>query len=181
MMWPIKIGKHSESAGPSRLQEGVMANTDFPFTLDRRRLLASAVAVTAASAVPGGECSAAALGDTVQTPPLTPDVQAPNVCAATARRLLEIGRRNQIRQEAGLPLLPVAREWRRVKQLEDRQAREEAFEQFAAAHEKEIWDQVLKQRREKEQNPDWCPRTLFEGVDCQRQVRKILREQFGQA
>ena len=56
-----------------------------------------------------------ALADTVQIPALTPEVPPLNVCAATARRLLEIARRNEIRREAKLPLLPIAKELRRMK------------------------------------------------------------------
>jgi hypothetical protein len=144
-------------------------------SIDRRSLLASAAALTAAGAVPGADRPTTASREAL---PPAPNVQTTNVSAATARRFIEIGRRNEIRREAGLPPLKVAAEWRRIKEVEDRQAREEAFERFAAIHEKEIWDQVLKQRREKEQNPDWRPVTLAEGVDCQRQVRKILRDQF---
>jgi hypothetical protein len=69
------------------------------------------------------ECSTAALGDTVQTSPLTPDVQAPNVCA-TARRL------------ANLPALSIATEMRRMKVWED----EKDFERFESTHGKAIWE-----------------------------------------
>jgi len=150
-----------------------MAGPDFSL-IDRRRLLASAAAMTAAGAMPRADRHTAASHKAL---PPAPAVQTTKVRAAKGR-LADIVRRNIIRREAGLPLLLVAAEWRRIKRWEDRQARDEAFERFAAAHEKEIWGQVLKQRREKEQNPDWWPHTLFEGVDCQRQVRKILRDQF---
>ena len=120
-----------------------MAGPNFPL-IDRRRLLASAAAMTAASAVPGADHPIVAPSDPIQALPLTLDVRTTNVCVAAARRFIEIGRRNQIRQEAGLPLLPVATEWRRVKQLEEKQTRDEAFEQFAAAHEKGIWDRVFE-------------------------------------
>jgi hypothetical protein len=51
-----------------------------------------------------------------------------------------------------------------MKELDNRQERDEAFERFEATREKEIWDQALDNRREKERNPDWRPRTLVEGV-----------------
>jgi len=95
-----------------------MAGLNFPL-IDRRRLLASAAAMTAACGVPGADHPIAAPSDPIQALPLIPDVRTTNVCVAAARRFIEIGRRNQIRQEAGLPLLPVATEWRRVKQLEE--------------------------------------------------------------
>jgi hypothetical protein len=82
------------------------------------------------------ECSTAALGDTVQTSPLTPDVQAPNVCAATARRLAEIARRNEIRRDANQPALSIATEMRRMKVWED----EKDFERFESTHGKAIWE-----------------------------------------
>lgn len=49
------------------------------------------------------------------------------------RRLLEIARRNEIRREANLPLLSIAKELRRMKQQESQKTREmmaEAQEQF---------------------------------------------------
>ena len=52
------------------------------------------------------------------------------------------------------------------------------FERFAAQHRKELWDQVLKPRREAEGNPNWSPRNWAEGVGYQSQVHKILRGQF---
>ena len=92
---------------------------------------------------------------------------------AKARRFIEIVQRNQIRREAGLPLLAVAAEWRRMKELEDRQA----FEQFAAVHAQAVLDDLLKRRRETEGNPNWRP-SWMEGVRYQTRVNKILREKF---
>ena len=53
----------------------------------------------------------------------------------------------------------------------------EEFERFQAAYGKAVWDQVLKQRREAEGNPNWRP-SWIEGVRYQTEVYKILREQF---
>jgi hypothetical protein len=124
-----------------RLQEGIMAEADFPLKIDRRRL--------------------------------TPEVPPLNVCAATARRLLEIARRNELRQEAKLPLLPVAKELRRIKRQEEL----EGFGRFEAAHAQAVWQEVLKARREAEGNPNWRP-SWIEGISYQTQVNKILWEQF---
>ena len=96
-----------------------------------------------------------------------------NVCAATARRLLEIARRNEIRQEAKLPLLPIAKELRRMKKQEEL----EEFERFEATYGKVVWEEVLKPRREAEDNPNWRP-SWMEGVRYQSEVYKILRQQF---
>ena len=53
----------------------------------------------------------------------------------------------------------------------------EEFERFEAAYGKAVWDQVLKQRREAEGNPNWRP-TWIEGISYQTQVDKILGEKF---
>jgi hypothetical protein len=42
-----------------------------------------------------------------------------DVCPATAGRLAEIARRNRIRQDAGLPLLSITKELRRMKRTTD--------------------------------------------------------------
>ena len=57
------------------------------------------------------------------------------------------------------------------------QERLQEFEQFETAYGKAVWDQVLKQRREAEGNPNWLP-SWMEGVSYQIQVRKTLCEQF---
>ena len=81
-----------------------MAGPDFP-RIDRRRLLTSAAAVTASGVLPGVKrAAAAAAPDLFQSPPLTPKAEPANCCPATARRLFEIARRNEIRREAKLPL-----------------------------------------------------------------------------
>jgi hypothetical protein len=104
-----------------------------------------------------------------------------NVCAATARRLLDIARRNEIRRQAGLPLLSTVKELRRMKQQEDEELRRIEFERFEAQHRNAVWDEVLKPRREAETNPNWFPRNWAEGVGYQSEVYKILRERFAAA
>jgi hypothetical protein len=68
------------------------------------------------------------------------------VCATTARRVIEC--RNRLRRDAGLPLLEVAKEWRRMKEQDDSQKFSDAFGRFAAKYSKSVWDEVLKPRRE---------------------------------
>jgi hypothetical protein len=88
-----------------------MARPDFPLNIDRRRLLTSAAAtVTATGILPGVKLADAAAADVLQSSPLTRKAEPRNFCAATARRLFEIARRNEIRREAKLPLLPIAKE-----------------------------------------------------------------------
>jgi len=150
-----------------------MARRDFPLNIDRRRLLTTGAAVATAAIALRADRVDAALADTVQLPALTPEVPPLNVCPATARRLLEIARRNEIRREAKLPLLPIAKELRRIKRQEDL----EEFERFEAAYGRVVWEEVLKARREAEGNPNWRPNWM-EGVHYQSEVSKILRAQF---
>jgi hypothetical protein len=98
------------------------------------------------------------------------------VCATTARRLAEIECRNQLRREAKLPVLGIARELRHLKEQADRQKFWEAFRPFAAKHRQAVWDEVLKPRRELE-GPNWRPNWI-EGMAYQSEVYRILRERF---
>jgi hypothetical protein len=150
-----------------------MAEADIPLSINRRWLLISATAVTATGSIlPGVKLVDAAAADVLQSSPLTPKAEPANFCPATARRLLEIARRNEIRREAKLRLLPIAKELRRIKQQEDL----EEFERFDAVYGKAAWEEVLKAHRD-EEGPNWRP-SWMEGVSCQTQVNKILREQF---
>jgi len=151
-----------------------MAEADFPLSINRRRLMTAAAAVTATGGIwPGVKLADAAAADVLQSPPLMLEVGPANFCAATARRLLEIARRNEIRREAKLPLLPIAKELRRIKRQEDL----EEFGRFEAAYGKAVWEQVLKSRREAEGDPNWRPNSL-EGMFYQSQVHNTLWEQF---
>jgi hypothetical protein len=154
-----------------------MARRDFPLNIDRRRLLATGAAVVTAAIVPRAESVKAALANAAQPASLPAEAPALNVCAATARRLLDIARRNEIRREAGLPLLSTVKELRRLKQYEDG----ELFERFKAQHRDVVWEEVLKPRRAAEGNPNWFPRNWAEGVGYQSEVYKILRERFAAA
>jgi hypothetical protein len=136
-------------------------------------LLATGAAVATAAIVARAGCAKAALTNAAQPATLPAETPALKLCAATARRLLEIARRNEIRQQAKLPLLPIAKELRRIKRQEER----EQFERFEAVHGKAVRDQVLKPRWEAEGNPNWRP-TWMEGLCIQNQVRRILWEQF---
>jgi hypothetical protein len=149
-----------------------MARRDFPLNIDRRRLLATGAAVATAAIALRADRVDVALADTVQVSALTPEVPPLNVCAATARRLLEIARRNEIRREAKLPLLPIAKELRRMKKQEEL----EEFERFAAGRRTAVLEEVLRPRREAE-GPNWRP-SWMEGVRYQSEVHKILRQRF---
>jgi hypothetical protein len=150
-----------------------MAEADFPLSINRRRLMTAAAAVTASGVLPGVKRADAAAADVLQSSPLTLEPEPANFCAATARRLLEIARRNEIRRDANLPLLPIARELRRMKDQEDL----EEFERFVAGRRTAVLEEVLRPRREAEWNPHWRP-SWMEGVSYQTQVNKILRLKF---
>ena len=127
-----------------------MAKPDFPLNIDRRRLLATGAAAATAAIAPGAGSVKAAFANAAQPATLPAETPALKLCAATARRLLEIARRNEIRREAKLPLLPIAKELRRNKRQEDL----EEFERFEAVHGKAVWQEALKPRRETEGNPN---------------------------
>jgi hypothetical protein len=92
-------------------QEARMAPTH-PGGLNRRQLLGSAAGVVVTGIVPGIDTRPDAAAAEVVVPASTPTVL--NVCPATAARIAEIAARNRIREEAGLPLLSVPRELRRM-------------------------------------------------------------------
>jgi hypothetical protein len=160
--------------GQLALIVGERGRPDFPLNIDRRRLLTSAAAtVTSTGILPGVKLADAAAADVLQSSPLTRKAEPRNCCAATARRLLEIARRNEVRREAKLPLLQIAKELRRMKKQEEL----EEFERFEAVYGKAVWEEVLKARREAEGSPNWWP-TWMEGISYQSEVYKILRQRF---
>jgi hypothetical protein len=139
--------------------------------LNRRQLLTSTAVVAATGIVPSYEQVEAASAAGVVS---AAEIPAWDVCAATARKIAEIVKRNCIRQEAGLPLLSVAKELRRMKTAEE----EARFEAFTAVHQNAAWDDVLTTERKRRGQPDWRPSTFMEGLAFQSRVSKILREQF---
>jgi hypothetical protein len=154
-----------------------MARPDFPLNIDRRRLMTAAATVTTTAILPGVKFpDVAAAADGLQPPPLTHQAEPTNLSAATARRLLEIACRNELRQEANLPLLSIAKELRRMKKQEEL----EEFGRFEAAYGKAVWEEVLKSRREAEGNPNWRP-SWMDGVRYQSEANKILRQKFDAA
>jgi len=160
-----------------RSQEGTLAKTDTPqsdgfIVVDRRNLLTAAAAMTAASTIPT-LTTAEGIRESIQPSVLPPGIRAPKVCAATARRLLEICRRNELRRAAQLPLLSIPKELRRMKQQEEL----EAFSWFEAAHGPAFWARVLQARRRAEGNPNWRPNWM-DGIHYQNQVYAALRARF---
>jgi hypothetical protein len=148
--------------------------------LDRRQLLVLAAATTASGIVPGVEPAGAA--DPAEPINLmgslpSAEIRHQKLCAATVRRLQEIAARNQIRVEAGLPLLSITKELRRMKEAADA----EEFDQFVARHREEAWDDVLKPLRKAKDDSNWRPRSFMEGVGLQAMVSKVLIERVSSA
>jgi hypothetical protein len=143
--------------------------------LDRRQLLAAAAALSIAN-IPGVEAAKAAnSGQAVTVAEIpTSETTASNVCAGTARKIKKIAARNIIRAEAGLPLLSIPRELRRMKLATDAAA----FEVFATVHRQAVWNEVLGPVREAKRSPDWRPTGLMEGLGYQARVNSIVRERF---
>ena len=146
--------------------------SDGPMAVDRRKILAAVAAITAASAMPKVTASET-VADSVQSSALLQGVQTLKVCAATARRLIEIHGRNELRRAAQLPPLSIPKELRRMKQQEEL----EAFQQFEAAYGPAVWAQVLEARRRAESEPNWRPNWI-EGVHYQNEVRTALKARF---
>jgi hypothetical protein len=145
-------------------------------SFDRRQLLAATAVVTAAGIAPNAEGAEAANSagavNAAKVPAL--DIPALNVCASTARKIEEVAERNRIREEAGLPLLSISKELRKIKNAEI--AAE--FEDFADQHRQAVWDEVLAPVREARGEPNWRPTRLMEGLAYQAQVNRILRKRF---
>ena len=137
--------------------------------LDRRQLLRNAAVATAIRALPARERAVAA----------PQEIEAANLAdwshfsADTLRRLEEIALRNRLRKEAGLPLLSVVKELRRMKTVEDG----ERFNQFVALHKKAVWNQVLKSVRDGMGDPNWSPNSIT-GMGIQANVLAILRRRY---
>jgi hypothetical protein len=144
--------------------------------LDRRQLLAATAVVTAAGIVPNANTAEVANPtQAVNAAKISlSGKEALNVCAGTARKIEKITERNRVRHEAGLPLLSLPKELRRMKQATDAMA----FEEFAERHRQAVWNEVLGPVRETRGEPNWRPTRLMEGLAFQAQVSKILRERF---
>ena len=116
-----------------------MAKPDFPLSVNRRRLLTAAAAITATGIVPTGNHADTAAAAVMQSSAIAPEAEAANFCAGKVTRLAEIARRNRLRYEFGLPLLSVATELRRMKTAADT----EQFERFRSALREPVFRKLL--------------------------------------
>ena len=151
-----------------------MAKADFPLTIDRRRLLASAIALPAASIVPGVKPAGAAVAAPIRSFAMVLDAEAANFCAVTATRLAEIGRRNRLRNEFGLPLLSVAAELRRMKTAADT----EKVKRFRMALRQPVFQKMLARARRQRGDLAWTPNGFGERWQFSRQVEMRLRKLY---
>jgi hypothetical protein len=143
---------------------------------DRRQLLASVAVITTAGLAPNAEAAGATNAAEAVNPATSPasNVSAFNICVSTARKIEEISQRNRIRQQAGLPLLSIPKELRKIKNAE--LAAE--LEEFADRHRQAVWDEVLTPIREAKGDPNWRPKGMMEGLGYQARVSKVLRQRF---
>lgn len=142
--------------------------------INRRQLVVAAAAATASAVAPAlPVIDADVMPDAAQAVLSAPDVPGLTISTGMARRFLAIEHRQQIRREAGLPLLSIIKELKKLKRLE----REEQFAKFAAANGDAVLDGILKRRREEEGDPNWRPRWA-EGVAIGNRVRGILLQRF---
>jgi hypothetical protein len=151
-----------------------MARETFHPGISRRRLLGSVAAATVSGVAPAlRRVDAEVMPDAAQTASAAPDVSALNLSATMATRLLAIEQRQQIRREAGLPLLSVIKELKRMKTAETN----EKCAQFEAAHGEAILDEMLRRRRVEVGDPNWTPRWA-EAVAIGNRVRCTLLARF---
>jgi hypothetical protein len=129
----------------------------FP-NLSRRQLLSSAATITVAGIAPNVVYEVHARSELAQQAQgLAPPSQ--NFSAVTLLRLREIAERNRVRQEAGLPLVSVPRELRRMKEIADT----EKFRTFAEAHRKRVHHKMLARVRRRCGDPHWAPTGVLSG------------------
>jgi hypothetical protein len=138
--------------------------------MDRRQLLCGAAAAAAISGLPASEPAVAAPQE-IETANLS---SWSHFSTATCSRLEEIAFRNRVRKEAGLPLLSVAKELRRMKMVAD----EKRFRRFAALHREAVWNDVVKIVREEIGDPNSRPTGCIVGMGFQARVDGILRDRY---
>jgi hypothetical protein len=131
--------------------------------LSRRQLLSTAATTTVAGIAPNVPFNAHAKSEIAQQAqvlaPPSNEAQVQNFSAVTLVRLREISERNCVRREAGLPLLSVPRELRRMKQAADA----ETCRDFAEAHRSRIYQRMLARVRRQYGDPHWAPNGVLSG------------------
>jgi hypothetical protein len=136
--------------------------TIFP-NLSRRQLFSSAATIAVAGIGPNIAYGAHARSEIAQQAqalaPPSKESQAQSFSAVTLPRLREIAERNRVRQKAGLPLLSVPKELRRMKEAADA----EKFRSFAEAHRRRVYQKMLARVRRQCGDPHWAPTGMLSG------------------
>jgi hypothetical protein len=130
--------------------------------IDRRQLLISAPTVALAGISPNITHGEALAKSEIAQPTEAPssiEAQSSNFGNVTVLRLREIAERNRIRLEAGLPLLSVPKELRRMKEAAD----SEKFRSFGHAYRERVHDKMLRQERMGRRDPNWTPSGVLSG------------------
>jgi len=68
-----------------------------------------------------------------------------------------------------------------MKEHEDGELRRIEFEQFEAQYQKEVWDVVLRPRREAKGDRNWFPRNWAEGVGIRAMSTRFCGSDFAAA
>jgi hypothetical protein len=146
--------------------EGLMRVTFIP-VLDRRRLLQSAAVLTTAAVNP--------ITNVPRPVPPTTDVAPPPAPKlAVAPWLEQIARRNDLRKQAGLPLLSVATELRRIKSIQA----DQRFAACCAAFRPRVRAKLLSRRRRHCGDPTWRPLGWFAGIEFESTVNRQLQKLY---
>jgi hypothetical protein len=146
--------------------------------INRRHLLTSAAIVSVAPNIPRASFLARTgitNSDTHASP--YPEVAAPDFSKITILRIREIAQRNSIREQAGLPLLSVPKELRRMKEAADA----EKFRAFVEANRKRVYAKMLRRIRGRCGEPNWAPSGVLSGggmwfsAEVDRQIGTLYR------
>ena len=127
--------------------------------INRRHLLTSAAIVGVAPTIPRASFARSKITNLDCPAPPNSEVQARSLSHMTILRLREIAERNSVRQEAGLPLLSVPKELRRMKEA----ANVEKFRAFAEANRKRVFAKMLGRVRRRSGEPNWTPSGVLSG------------------
>ena len=109
--------------------------------------------------------------------PVFTESHAQNFDTVTVVRLQEIAERNRIRQEAGLPLLSISKELRRMKGAADA----EKFRKFTDVYRKKVYHRMVDRERRRTGDPNWAPTGVLSGgglgfgAEVDGKMRKLYR------
>jgi hypothetical protein len=135
--------------------------------LNRRHLLQSTAVLTTVAITPAITVDRRLAPTADGAPPPAPQL-------AVAPWLAQIARRNELRRQAGLPLLSVATELRRIKSSQT----DQRFATFAAAFQPRVRAKLLSRRRRLCSDPTWRPTGWFAGIEFESSVSGQLHKLY---